>query len=432
MYNYSPISQIYIRNFRNLGDVILDFKDSPIISLVGENEAGKSSVIKSIAVAALNAWSRDQKSFIRTGTDMFGVAIILEDGTTVTRIKKSELNRYEVKYPDGTKWDTNKIDAGLPVQVQEVMGLIEEPETKEFLHIRTYEDQLLFVTTKASENYKVMYDALKVEQITKAIKLGSTEVNQLRASINENEVAIRNNSINLKSVEVIDTSKLIVVKDRLKKQLSQLSLLKKAIQTKRNIDSYNKELGALRAISTFNLSTIDEQKVDKFIRVSNILTNIANMKCEINKFNDVLNIKEINVATLNSVINLKNKADEVKTLNEKLRRLGAVENLKEIDESNVININKAMEIKERLRKLESNAVTKIRDVQDINVTTVANISRALALKNSLKELNESKKQCDEYSDQLTEYLKKCNVAFEVCPKCGEDVLVDIDKIKEAL
>ena len=35
------------------------------------------------------------------------------------------------------------------------MGMVTEPETKEFLHIRTYEDQLLFVVTTASANYKM-------------------------------------------------------------------------------------------------------------------------------------------------------------------------------------------------------------------------------------------------------------------------------------
>ena len=36
----------------------------------------------------------------------------------------------------------------------------EEPETKEYLHIRTYEDKLLFVVTPNSTNYKVMYNSI--------------------------------------------------------------------------------------------------------------------------------------------------------------------------------------------------------------------------------------------------------------------------------
>lgn len=38
MYTYSPIKKITIKNFRNIGEAVIDFEDSPIISLIGENE----------------------------------------------------------------------------------------------------------------------------------------------------------------------------------------------------------------------------------------------------------------------------------------------------------------------------------------------------------------------------------------------------------
>ena len=116
MYNYSPLSKLYIRNFRNLGDVEISFKESPIVTLVGENEAGKTSVIKAFATCALHANPRDQKDCIRDGTKMFGVAIELEDGTRVTRIKElTGINSYQIS--DANKnvvWSTNKLAEGLP------------------------------------------------------------------------------------------------------------------------------------------------------------------------------------------------------------------------------------------------------------------------------------------------------------------------------
>lgn len=38
MYNYSPIKKVYIKNFRNIGEATIDFTESPIVSLIGENE----------------------------------------------------------------------------------------------------------------------------------------------------------------------------------------------------------------------------------------------------------------------------------------------------------------------------------------------------------------------------------------------------------
>ena len=52
---YSPITKLYIKNFRNIGEATIDFTDSPIVSLIGDNEAGKTSVVKAFAVCALHA-----------------------------------------------------------------------------------------------------------------------------------------------------------------------------------------------------------------------------------------------------------------------------------------------------------------------------------------------------------------------------------------
>ena len=171
MYSYSPIKSIAIKNFRNLGDVTLDFTDSPIISLIGEIESGKTSVVKSFGVFAAHQSPKYQKYYIRTGTPGFGVAIELEDGTLVTRIKTDTANRYTVSKGDTVIWQAQKLESTVPKAVQDVMGLLEERETKELLQIRTYEDQLLFVITSASTNYKVMYEALKVKNISNAVKL---------------------------------------------------------------------------------------------------------------------------------------------------------------------------------------------------------------------------------------------------------------------
>ncbi len=55
MYNYSPIKKLFIKNFRNLGEVEIDFTQSPIVTLLGENEAGKTSVVKAFATCALHS-----------------------------------------------------------------------------------------------------------------------------------------------------------------------------------------------------------------------------------------------------------------------------------------------------------------------------------------------------------------------------------------
>ena len=79
MYGYSPLKSLKIKNFRNIGDVNIDFTESPIITLLGANEAGKTSVIKAFSMCALHDSPREQKDWIRDDTDMLGVEIDLAD-----------------------------------------------------------------------------------------------------------------------------------------------------------------------------------------------------------------------------------------------------------------------------------------------------------------------------------------------------------------
>lgn len=263
-----------IKNFRNIGDIILDFTESPIISLIGDNEAGKTSVVKAFGVCALHATPRDQKDFIRDGTSGFGVAIQLADGSIIVRMKTSTVNKYQVKYSNGEVWETTKIDSGLPVQVQELMGLIEEPETKEFLQIRTYEDQLLFVVTPASTNYKVMYDALKVDQLTRAIKLGSQESNSLKSKISDNEISIKTLTDNLRQLKTYDIEPLLNIKKRVENQLNILEKLEKALAIKNQINKCESALGSLALINENNLKQINESMAMKINDVGRLLNKL--------------------------------------------------------------------------------------------------------------------------------------------------------------
>ena len=217
---YSKIDKIRIKNFRCLGDVELDFKESPIISLVGSNESGKTSVVKALAVGGMNAYPTRQKKYIKTGQRGFEIKIKLEDGTEIERSKTSTINRLNVtNTANGTTFETEKIDRGegQPKALQEVMGLVEEPDTGEFLHIRTYEDNLLFVTTPTSTNYKVFYEALKVSNLTNAIKRGNTEALTVNRNITKTNTEMSYIKKQLDNIVDLDVETLQKVYEKISK-----------------------------------------------------------------------------------------------------------------------------------------------------------------------------------------------------------------------
>lgn len=436
MYNYTPISKLYIRNFRNLGDVEISFKESPIVTLVGENEAGKTSVIKSFATCALNANPRDQKDYIRDGTKMFGVCIELEDGTQVTRIKElSGINSYQIKDPSGNMvFSTNKLSEGLPVEVQKLIGLIAEPETNEFLHIRTYEDKLLFVVTPNSTNYKVMYNALKVEQLTKAIKNGSNEVNALKNEINTNELSIQTLSTQARDIRIVDIEPLKEVRDRIK---SQIAILDRIEALKLLVDKVNRceeQLGALALLDRFKLEPINEVLASKMNNTSRLFNKNLESTNLLSRFSELNNLSEIDTSIINRVSTL---IDKKVSLDDKIRRAGSlvhVSELSEISEIVPVHLNKLSTLIYKLKtdteQLSHIDVSSCNEIEQSLIDSMTKMFKVVHLIEKVKADTEEEKKMTDYVIQVEDYLKQCGVAMESCPKCGEAVIFDIDKLGE--
>lgn len=440
MYSYSPIKQVYIKNFRNLGEVTIDFKDSPIVSLIGENEQGKTSVVKAIAVCAMHATPRDQKDYIRDGTKGFGVAIELEDGTQVVRMKMATANSYRVTYPKGPDgnpikptWEAAKLSNDLPQAVQDVMGMIEEPETKEFLHIRTYEDQLLFVTTASSTNYKVMYNALKISQLVDAIKLGSKEANALKTSINQKEIQAETLDTQAKSLKIYDLEPLQNIRDRLKNEVAQLNKLDRALELKKKIEVQTHEVGELSKLSSIpEISITLVMSLDKAYRV---LDNLKELSRMYRTYSLVDSLEEIDLNSYYNIYNAHVRYESLKNSEEQSKNYIAVNSLSEININEVSNLQRAIALSKKIEadmnKLQTLNISSATDVQDSDLTVYSRTYKALGLIQRNKQLEDAKVQIDNYCDAVIKWMKDIGVATETCPKCGETIVIDLDKIEKS-
>lgn len=432
---YSPIKQIWIKDFRNIGEVKVNFDESPIVSLIGENEAGKTSVVKAFSVCALHSTPKDQKDYIRDGTNGFGVEIELEDGTVITRIKTTTGNRYRVKNPDGTVYDTTKIDSSsAPVEVQRVMGMIEEPETKEYLQVRTYEDQLLFVVTPASTNYKVMYDALKVDQITRAIKSGSKEVNELKHVIDANENGIQTLTNSLKAVKVYDITSLLNIKARLESELAVINSLEEAAGLVDRIKRAEAELGAIAEIDKAGLQDISELEAVQISDSLSLLTKLTRLNKLLSTYSLADTAENIDIPVYQSIIDTyikKVELDRAIFANESMVRIGEAE---EVNEVELITMTSIAELRDKLSSL-TNQLRRIDTagaelIEQSDFNTVAMLESVNAGFTRLGQLETAYKQCDDYCSQVQSYLKSIGAAVETCPNCGEDIVIDIDKYRE--
>ena len=432
---YSPIKQLCIKDFRNIGEVKVNFDESPIVSLIGENEAGKTSVVKAFSVCALHSTPKDQKDYIRDGTNGFGVEIELEDGTVITRIKTTTGNRYRVKNPDGTVYDTTKIDSSsAPVEVQRVMGMIEEPETKEYLQVRTYEDQLLFVVTPASTNYNVMYDALKVDQITRAIKSGSKEVNELKHVIDANENGIQTLTNSLKAVKVYDITSLLNIKARLESELSVINSLEEAARLVDRIKRAEAELGAIAEIDKAGLQDISELEAVQISDSLSLLTKLTRLNKLLSTYSLADTAENIDIPVYQSIVDTyikKVELDRAIFANESMVRIGEAE---EVNEVELITMTSIAELRDKLSSL-TNQLRRIDTagaelIEQSDFNTVTMLESVNAGFTRLGQLETAYKQCDDYCSQVQSYLKSIGAAVETCPNCGEDIVIDIDKYRE--
>lgn len=428
MNKYSPIKNIIIRNFRNLGEAKLSFEKSPIMCFIGENEAGKTSAVKAITVLGFNAWVRDQKDYVRDNTDEFDVGVQLEDGTMVARMKtRNRYNIYKIIYPDGTSWQTDKISEGLPVQVSDIMGLIEETETGEFLHTRTYEDQLLFVTTASSTNYKVMYNALKVKNLTNAIKLGSLESNALKQDINNNEFLLLNQSNVLRSIRVVDTEPLRDIKSNILRLKRILEILRKAMYIKYELKVNRDRLGVLKLVYDFDLAEIDIKRALNINSVSSLIKSIGDMREKLSCISDVNSMEYVDTSIVTKIKSVMDRKSEYEELTNKLSRLSDVQEMTEIDYSVLDRIDKVKQsvsdIESLREKLDRLDIGECQFIEQSSISSINKLSDVIAKIGNLATLRKSAEAINIAIAEHEDVLKRSGARIETCPNCGTDIVV---------
>jgi len=425
---YSPIAKWRIKNFRNIADITLDFTKSPIISLVGENECGKTSVVKTFDVVGYNGNSRGQKGYIRDDTKGFGIAGEFLDGSEITRIKTATTNVFKVDVPGKESWSTNKMDSNdVPPEVQAIMGMIMEKETKEPLHVRTYENQLLFVLTKASENYKVMYNALKVDNLTKAIKDGSREANELKSNIKSNEISIDTLNSNIKGIHIVDIEPALTIKNRLKAELGQLEKLEAALRLVDRNNELNKQLGTLAELSKVKEVNISE--VDKLQQFNNINKKLSKLINRQDRYKDIESLESIDLTKDQKISAVMVYVQRNNNL-EKLRvRYDGVKGLGEVNIAQLINLNKCRKlVNHNNRLIKQNEKYNCYDLDPIDlkelqfIQSMKKVTQLVDINNNHLEENQA---LHDKVHELQDKIKACGAVVAVCPNCKTDVIMEV-------
>lgn len=424
---YSKISSWRVKNFRNIGDITLDFTKSPIISLIGANEAGKTSIVKSFGVLGANTEPTEQKEYIRDNTNGFGIACVLEDGTQINRVKTELKNSIDIFKNGVSVYSADKIDRGygVPVELEKEMGLSVEPETGELLQIRTYEDNLLFVQTKGSENYKVMYNALKVDNISKAIKAGIQESNMISSSIKDLESGLFTLQETLKNIKVLDITTLIKVRDKIKSILDSRSKIEKLIYLNDKLNDLSRKLCLENDLT--KLSEIEVESIRLLESLVKYIKELDSLNKHKEKLENIESLYEINLYTLsnfNRVIELLNKISSLD-----LCKYESLEDINEISYDNLDKFNILLSSLENYNKLEYelNKYQSLYDLAVIDSTYIDNLIKLnylMELCTKIEYIDNKIKDVEKQSNEYYTFIKESGICVTDCPNCGSSVVIE--------
>lgn len=437
MPEYSPIREVRVKNFRNIGDVTISFEKSPIVALTGENEAGKTSIVKALAVAGVNAYPTRQARFVRTGTKGFGIAVTTADGGMLVRQKGGpEIgNSLYVKTADGKECRDDKIDRGegIPVNMQKFMGFVVEPETKEILNVRTYEDLMLFVATPDSTNYKVLYDALKVGQVTRAIKEGNKQANGIKAAIDAARAEMAGIERAIRDIRILDIEPIVNISDRLEKSLKVAKQLQSAVNLKREIESIQLAIEGILGAGASAMEPVDVNVMAELERAKNQHEQADEASRQLEFINAQLGdnqCTEINLVALEKLETAMNSKRSLDRTNRNLEVYSGISEATLVDTRALGELAGAMELARKIGRYTSE-ISRLASVNDVEEVEVATLGILISVVETEKAFREGKKELEDARASLRTLvgtIKDAGGEVGVCTNCGGLVVVGEDGI----
>lgn len=435
MGTYSKIQAMRIKNFRCLGDVLLDFSASPIVSLVAPNEAGKTSVIKAIISLMYNSNQREGKNYIRTGTDGYQCLMQFEDGKIVERARTEAANIYRLFENGKLISESLKLDNGeIPPVIKELMGVIEDCETGELMNIRTYEDMLLFVLSKGSDNYKTMYNALKVENITNAMKNGKAEAAALKNDISATEISMASFNEQIKAIRLHDMTPVVNIRDRVTKEIDIVNKSHNILARKEHADSMETKLGVYGELA--NASNINVIEASLLNTINNARNRHDVLIKEIAKSKDIEALENIEYAEALKMESILSRIKTLRELESRNKHSDGIDSVMIINTSALERMSKVKEFIQRLEHIDASRAEAITNLDGVRYENVEKMERVFGLlqkaeskeevlkehETELEEAINKLKELGHYDEELGGFVKKCD-------NCGETVVVTLNEME---
>lgn len=431
-YNYPSIVALRFINFRSLGDVTIDMTKSPIVFLTGPNEIGKSSISFGTRLLGTNKDFREQKEFIRDGTAGWKIAAMFSDGAIVTRAKTPKGQCFEVYKPTGEAnqmeltYRSEKLDDNtVPKEIQDYMGFCTEPETGELLNVRLYADQMLFLDTPSSTNYKVLQKILKTEGLYKAVQEGTHQSNELRRKTEGLEQKIAACNDGLRRIKLVDDlTPLTEVKARISQGLKIMQRVEEGKQAYRKVKEIQFKADVATRLS--KVGTVDELLVQTLDRAKSTFSELQKAEEQTARYSRVGELKEVDLYELERFSTAQGIIDELHALDKENRKLELSKNLKAVDSQTEQLVKLLLETESLLGQLSDlkHETTSLSDKNLVDIELLEYLERAKGIIKNISEVSEEAQKHREKADEYHKKLHESGALFTTCPNCGELILLN--------
>lgn len=291
---YSKMTSIELINFMSFKQAKLVFDETGILNIKGYNDSGKSAILRALAVCLMDDFKRNQVKLIRFGEEYFRIVVNFDDGISILRDKYSNgQSLYEVYKNEELVFTTkqgnklSKVD-GVPEVISDYLGLCVTDSVN--LNYQSCVDALPLVDKRGSENYQMLHEVLRMEEIYRANNMINTDKNELGSRQAEIEWEIQRNKVLLSNLGDIDES-LIDRLDELDAECSIDSDKEKKLQSLVSI---------IESIESFkDIPEISSINYERFDRVSRLVGVLA-------KYSDVKEIPEVKAVDTSRVFEVSN------------------------------------------------------------------------------------------------------------------------------
>ena len=261
--------KLALRNFQKHTDFTIDLE--PITTIVGESDAGKSSVIRALRWLCFN--DSQGNAFFHSGTDSCAVKLRVDD-IVVTRSKGKE-NKYVLKQ-DGVPEEFKAINRDVPLDIQRQLEVFAE------LNFQSQHDAPFWLCKSAGQLTKELNDIVDMQLMSAVQTTAKSKVQETERDIRNTKDALLKNEVLVQTLaflpkayaELDELEALEQSKEAAKEQYEKLQTLLATVQRdKKQYDSLvaDREQTGKRMVNCLYILT-EQEKVDALKKQCRTLT----------------------------------------------------------------------------------------------------------------------------------------------------------------